>query len=120
MLKKKLSKTNFCELYVERRDSDNKRVWALQNPSKDKETVYRIFKAHGYYDLTIRRLIKEIADKYGAHIDDKRSVWIRMANSSNVIGISAISVFATHMIYAATKQVKGMEDYYLISPNIEM
>ena len=65
-------------------------------------------------------MIKQIADKYGAHIDGKRSLWIRMASQSSSSGMSAISVFATHMIYAATKQVKGLEDYYLIKPNLEM
>lgn len=84
------------------------------NPQSDKQKLYNILKDNGYYDLNIRTLIKHIADKYGAHIDDKRSVWVRMANQSSDIYTSAISVFATQMIYAATKQVEGLGDYFVV------
>jgi len=73
-----------------------------------------MLKDKGYYDLTIRTLIKHIADKNCAHLDDKKSFWIRMANHSSEMNTSAISAFATHMIYATTKQVDGLSDYFVV------
>ena len=79
-----------------------------------------MLKEKGYYDLTIRTLIKNIADKYGAHIDDKKSPWIRMANQSSNMTTSAISAFATQMIYAATKQIDELSDYYVVPQMMEI
>ena len=59
----KLRKTNFPDYYHEGW-CDGKRVWKLDKPAQNSEDVYEILKANGYYDLTIRRMIKQIADKY--------------------------------------------------------
>ena len=84
-----------------------------------KETVYSFLKDKGYYDLTIRRMIKFFADKQGAHLDDKKSTWFELANSGKDWSYSAISAFATHMIYAATHQIYGLKDYLLVNPQLE-
>ena len=81
--------------------------------------MYSILKEKGYYDLTIRRMIKFFADKQGAHLDDKKSSWFSLANSGKDWRYSAISAFATHMIYAATRQIHGLKDYLLTNPQIE-
>lgn len=114
LLTQKLTDKKFFELF-ECVNSGNDRIWCVKN----KREVYEILKANGYYNLTIRTLIKHIADKNGAHLDDKKSIWIRMANDSGGSGISAVSAFATHMIYAATKQIDGLHDYFIVSPVME-
>ena len=76
-------------------------------------------KNRGYYDLSIRKMIKFIADKQGAHLENRESTWISTANNGYVWGESAVSVFATHMIYAATKQIKELNDYYPIDQMME-
>ncbi len=98
--------------------SETRTIWVIKDSLDNKEKLYYLLKARGYYDLSIRRMIKHIADKQGAHIDDKISLWISVANTSKARR-SAISVFATHMIYAATKQIKDLEDYYPVEPLIE-
>ena len=97
----------------------NIKVRKLTDPINNRQIVYDCLKKHGYYDLSIRRMIKFIADKQGAHLENNKSMWIHMANSGNDGGESAISVFATHMIYAATKQIKELKDYYIIEQIIE-
>ncbi|SCY10391.1 hypothetical protein SAMN02910292_00890 [Lachnospiraceae bacterium XBB2008] len=99
--------------------SETKTIWEVKDPSKNKEKLYSLLKDKGYYDLSIRRMIKHIADKQGAHIDSRASMWISVANTGKDYRRSAISVFATHMIYAATKQIKDLEDYYPLEPLIE-
>ena len=76
-------------------------------------------KEKGYYDLTIRRMIKFFADKQGAHLEENKSTWFSLANTGKDWKYSAISAFATHMIYAATRQIHGLEDYFLINPRLE-
>ena len=46
-------------------------------------------------------------------------MWIGIANEGKVMGYSAISTFATQVIYAATKQVKVLSDYFPIKMNLE-
>ena len=87
-----------------------KKIWEIKDRNDGKKKVYELLKEKGYYDLTIRRMIKHVADKQGAHIERKNSIWIRLANSGED-NRSAISVFATQMIYAATMQIKGLENY---------
>lgn len=105
--------------YFDWEEGKKPNVWRLKNPNENRLKVYSILKDKGYYDLTIKRLIKHIADKQGAHLDRKRSLWISMANQGKEMGYSAMSTFATHMIYASTKQIKALKDYYVIEPNIE-
>lgn len=57
-----------------------------------------------------------MADQRGAHFDQRDKMWIRMANHGNNISYTALSVLATYMIYAATKQIKEMENYYVLMP----
>lgn len=45
------------------------------------------------------------------------SPWVRMSNDG--IKVSAISAFSSQMIYAATVQIKELEDYYLVKPVME-
>lgn len=118
LLNKKIAKSSFTDLF-EYNNSGEGGIWCLKDPSVNKQKVYDILKNRGYYDLTIRTLIKQFADKNGAHMDNKRSLWIKQANDSSEIDISAISVFATQMIYAATKQIKGLQDYYTVAPLME-
>ena len=113
LLASKLATQKFTDLFECRVDGTD-RIWCLKNPQSDKQKVYDILKDKGYYDLTIRTLIKHIADKNGAHLDDKKSVWVRMANQSSEMNISAVSAFATQMMYAATKQVDGLRDYFVV------
>ena len=113
LLAQKIATNEFTDLF-ECRSDERGRIWYLKNPQGDRQKVYDILKDRGYYDLTIRTLIKHIADKNGAHLDDKKSVWVRMANHSSVMNISAISAFATQMIYATTKQVNGLSDYFAV------
>ena len=89
---------------------------SLRRPRK----VFTYLKEKGYYDLTIRRMIKFIADKSAAHLEASESAWIRAANSSKDYAESAVSVFATHMIYAATKQIKEFENYLRPNPSLEV
>lgn len=90
-----------------------------KDPEHNRKKVYDLLKENGYYDLTIKTLIKYIADKNGAHLDTRKSHWIGMTNHAAKIELSAISVVATHMIYAATKQIKGLHDYYDVPPLME-
>ncbi len=113
LLAQKVATNEFTDLFDCSLDGAD-RIWYLKNPQKDKQKVYDILKDKGYYDLTIRTLIKHIADKNGAHLDDKKSIWVGMANQSSDVNISAISVFATHMMYAATKQVDGLRNYFVV------
>ncbi len=113
LLAQKLATNKFTDLFECRFDGAD-RIWYLKNPQSDKQKVYDILKDKGYYDLTIRTLIKHIADKNGAHLDDKKSVWVRMANQSSEMNTSAISAFATHMMYATTKQVDGISNYFVV------
>ena len=94
-------------------------IWKVRPQQEYKETVYSILKEKGYYDLTIRRMIKFYADKQGAHLDDKKSTWFSLANSGKDWRYSAISAFATHMIFAATRQVHELKNYLLINPQLE-
>lgn len=95
-------------------------IWRLKSPCVNREKVFNILKEKGYYDLTIRRMIKFIADKSAAHLDASNSTWIHAANSSKNWEESAVSVFATHMIYAATKQIREFENYLDTNPTIEV
>ncbi len=113
LLAQKLATNKFTDLFECRYDGKD-RIWCFKNPQSDKQKVYNMLKDKGYYDLTIKTLIKHIADKNGAHLADKRSAWVRMANQSSEINISAISAFATQMMYAATKQVAGLNDYFVV------
>lgn len=115
MLYRKLSKYGFAELFYSE-NIDNKRVWILKEDNSYKEKLYTLLKDNGYYDLTIGKMIRHIADKKGAHLDAKRISWIGMENRSNVQGYSAISVFAIHMMYAASLQIHELKDYFEISP----
>ena len=65
-------------------------------------------------------MIKFIADKSGAHLEAKHSPWIQLANSGKNWEQSAVSVFATHMIYAATKQIGEFEKYLAMKPTIDI
>lgn len=95
-------------------------IWELKDKSLlGRQQVYNFLKDKGYYDLTIKRMIKHFADKEGAHWDRNRTGWISVINSSDQYG-SAISVLALHMIYAATKQIKELEDYYTYISPIEI
>ena len=58
-------------------------------------------------------MIKHIADRQGAHMQKSNSVWIKATNQGKDVGYSAISVFATQMMYAATKQIKELSNYYV-------
>ena len=113
MLERKLNKSDFKD-YYQCELCDGNKIWKIKEPSKNKQKVYDLLKKHDYYDLTIGRMLKHIADKRGAHKDNRMSFWIRQANSS-IAGDSAVSVFASQMIYAATKQVKQLEDYRFVS-----
>lgn len=64
-------------------------------------------------------MIKYYADKLGAHLDMEKSHWITMENQRNDHTNSAISVFASQAIYASTKQIKGLDDYYVVEPFME-
>ena len=94
-------------------------IWEMKNPVINQKKIYEILKKAGYYDLTIQRLVKNIADTKAAHVDNGEAVWIHMENMSGDFRQSAISVFATHMIYAATKQIKELSDYWIAEPLLE-
>lgn len=98
-------------------DNSEMNIWELINKTEGRQRAYSILKSNDYYDLSIRGMIKHIADKQGAHLDKGNSPWIRMANNSSEEGHSAISVFSTQMMYAAAKQIKGLEKYYIRYPN---
>ena len=121
MIVERIGNQSFAESFYreEIEEQDNKSIiWKLKD-THDKEKIYRILKTKGYYELTIRRMIKYIADKKGAHLDASHFLWVDMANSGKNINQSAVSVFATHMIYAATKQIKELKDYLETNPMIE-
>ncbi len=98
-------------------DESEMKIWELIDKTEGRQQAYSILKSNDYYDLSIRGMIRHIADKQGAHLDKGNSTWIRMANSSSEDGHSAISVFSTQMMYAAAKQIKGLENYYFRYPN---
>ncbi len=104
----------FCKLFECQkydRDGEKVKIWVLKDKKNGKQLAYESLKKKGYYELTIQRMIKHIADKLGAHLDDSNSIWIGIANSAEDYYKSAISVFAMQMIYAATKQIKELEHY---------
>ncbi len=96
-------------------NNQQKVIWKVKD-EESKQRIFTMLKEKGYYDLTIRRLIKSMADQRGAHFDQRDKMWIRMANHGNNISYTALSVLATYMIYAATKQIKEMENYYVLMP----
>ena len=121
-LEEQISNAKFTNCFIKNTaeiDGRTIEIWKVKPQTEYKETVYSLLKEKGYYDLTIRRMIKFFADKHGAHLDDKKSVWFSLANSGKDWRYSAISVFATHMIYAATRQIQGLGNYLIINPQIE-
>lgn len=121
-LKEMISNARFTNCFIEHEtEMDGKmvRIWKVKPQREFRETVYSILKEKGYYDLTIKRMIKYFADKQGAHLDDKESTWYNLANSGKNKRYSAVSAFATHMIYAATHQIDDLKDYLLINPQLE-
>ena len=94
-------------------------IWRLKKPEENQAEVFAILKEAGYYDLSVRRMIKHISDKQAAHVDQGKSVWIGMENASKDHRQSAISAFATQMIYASTKQIKELTDYWNVHPIME-
>ena len=114
MLLKPLKKDGFDMFFRPDKDEACHRIWIFKNPSKDKQRVYEMLKNAGYYDWTIRTMIKHIADTQSAHMDKTRSIWISAANQGKESGRSAISTFASQIIYAATKQINGLGDYLLV------
>lgn len=95
-------------------------AWMMKDPENTQEKVYEVLKEAGYYDLTIQRMIKHIADKKAAHTDIGNSIWISLENTSADYRHSAISAFSTQMIYAATKQIKELNDYWQVEPLLEI
>ena len=93
--------------------SSNKTIktWVIKDKIKGKERAFELLKNKGYYDLTIRKMIKHIADKNGAHIDDKSSLWVRVANTAEDHRYSAISIFASQMICAAANQISELSQF---------
>lgn len=123
MIEKRMGTDSLKDYYVMghvRIDGKEAVIWRLKDPYVNREKVFKLLKNKGYYDLTIRKMIKFIADKSAAHLDGKRSTWIDLANRGKNWEQSAISVFATHMIYAATKQIDELKNYLEINPMIEM
>lgn len=123
MIEKRMGTDSLKEYYVKdqvRIDGKEAVIWRLKDPGVNREKVFELLKNKGYHDLTIRKMIKYIADKSAAHLDGKRSTWINLANSGKNWEQSAISVFATHMIYAATKQIDELKNYLDMNPMIEM
>lgn len=121
-LEEQISNIKFTNCFIKDEteiDGRTVEIWKVKPQIEYKEIVYSILKEKGYYDLTIRRMIKFFADKQGAHLDDKKSSWFNLANSGKDWRYSAISVFATHMIYAATRQIHGLKDYLIINPQLE-
>lgn len=100
-------------------DNKDRKVWKLIDPETNQYKVYELLKEKGYYELTIHRMIKHIADKIAAHTDSGNAVWISLVNESVNNRYSAISAFATQMMYAATKQIKELKDYWIIEPQLE-
>lgn len=117
-LRDKIADKKFTEFFECKNDGSEK-AWYIINPESNKRKLYDMLKNKGYYDLTVSRFIRHIADKSCAHADEKKSVWISVVNTSSEIDISAISVFATQMIYAATKQIDGLKDYFTVQPIME-
>ena len=116
------SKAEFTGCYEqvsEVQDGKNNIAWKLKDPDTNQKKIFDILKQSGYYDLTIQRMIKHIADKTAAHTDSSHNVWIGIVNTSIDYRHSAISVFATQMIYAATKQIDELKDYLQVEPMLE-
>ena len=121
-LEEQISDKKFTNCFIKDNtviDGETVEIWKVKPQKEYKETVYSILKEKGYYDLTIRRMIKFYADKQGAHLDDKESTWFSLANSGKDWRYSAISAFATHMIFAATRQIHEMKGYLMINPQLE-
>ena len=123
MITKGIGNESLKEYFVRdktEKDGKDAVIWRLKDPCVNREKVFALLKERGYYDLTIRTMIKFIADKSAAHLEPKRSIWIKAANSGKDWEQSAVSVFATHMIYAATKQISEFENYLSMNPTIEI
>lgn len=115
-------KTDIQRYYQPEEIEDNEKnetVWRLRAPEENRIKVFMILKEYGYYDLSIHRMIKHIADKQAAHVDSGKSMWINMENTSKDMRQSALSVFATQMIYAATRQIRELKDYWNVKPLLE-
>lgn len=113
------SLADYCICEETENNEKTERIWIVKDSRESKEGIYNILKNKGYYDLSIRRLIKYYADKKGAHLQPIDSHWIDSANSGKNWQYTAMSVFATQMIYAATKQIRELENYIEINPMIE-
>jgi hypothetical protein len=119
MISSRFGNNSFEQYFVsEIQENSGKKIWRLRE-TNTKQQVYDLLKSKGYYDLSVKRLIKYIADKRGAHLDASDSIWVNMANESWNIHHSAISVFAIHMIYAATQQIPELKDYLDLNPMLE-
>lgn len=119
LLKDEINGDEFSSLFCRDEIDDNGTaavIWRIKDVLY-REKVYSKLKESGYYDLTIRRFIKHFADKQGAHLDGKSSLWIRITNQGSKM--STISVFASQMIYAATLQIDDLKDYYFVKPIME-
>ena len=123
MIEKRIG-NNTLRKFFERKmiveDGNNIIVWEINDPTTNKSIVYNYLRENGYYDLTIKRLIKTIADKKGAHADAIKIDWVEQSNMSTNWNCTAISCFATQMIYAATKQISELKEYMDINPMIEV
>lgn len=102
-----------------KQNEEESMVWKMIEPETNQIKVYKLLKEAGYYDLTIKTMIKHIADKEAAHADIGSSTWVKSANSSEDYHHSAISVFATQMIYATTKQIEALKNYWQIERLME-
>jgi len=119
MISSRFGNNSFEQYFVsEIQENSGKKIWRLRE-TNTKQQVYDLLKSKGYYDLSVKRLIKYIADKHGAHLDASDSMWINLANDSTNMNHSAISVFAIHMIYAATQQIPELKDYLDLHPMLE-
>lgn len=121
-LEEQISKIEFKNCFIkDETEIDGRKVeiWKVKPQKEYKERIHSLLQEKGYYDLTIRRMIKFFADKQGAHLDDKESTWISLVNTGKDWRYSAVSVFASHMIYAATRQINELKNYLIMNPQLE-
>lgn len=84
----------------------------VDDNSKTVNSAFTTLKQIGYYDLSVYDFIKHLADKRGAHLDTKASIFIEMINKPDPHQYNAIRCWALQFILAVKEQIPEFADYW--------
>lgn len=97
-------------------------VYCKQNSTDESvnQEIYQILEMIGYNKLSLYDFLKHMSDKRGAHIDVGHSLVVEMVNAADSSGLTPVHYLAIQMIFAAKKQVQGLENYWPEMPDLIM